>query len=63
MLKEIFHDSFDNFEIYEDMYEKPWKSNWEAIQMLSAAIAIAAFEIYGWKFSGYLILICSFSFC
>ena len=30
---------------------------------LLAAVAIATFEIYGWKFSGYLILICSFSLC
>ena len=30
---------------------------------LSAAVAIATFEIYGWKFTGYLILICSFSWC
>ena len=30
---------------------------------LSAAVAIATFEIYGWKFSGYLILICYFSLC
>ena len=30
---------------------------------LSAAVAIATFEIYGWNFSGYLILICSFSLC
>ena len=30
---------------------------------LSAAVAIATFEIYDWNFSGYLILICSFSLC
>ena len=30
---------------------------------LSAAVAIATFEIYGWKFLGYLFLICSFRLC
>ena len=30
---------------------------------LPAAIAIATFETYSWKLSGYLILICSFSLC
>ena len=29
----------------------------------STAIAFATFKIYGWKFTGYLILVCSFSFC
>ena len=28
MLKEIFHDSFENFEIYKDFYGKPFKRNW-----------------------------------
>ena len=28
MLNEIFHDSFENFEIYKDLYGKPFKRNW-----------------------------------
>ena len=39
MLKEIFQDSFENFEIYKDMYGRPCKRDWMAkvvfpIQML-----------------------------
>ena len=31
MLKEIFQDSFGNFEITEkDLYGKPWKRDWMA---------------------------------
>ena len=40
MLKEIFQDSFENLEITRIFMEKH---------------AIASFEIYGWKFAGYLI--------
>ena len=32
-------------------------------ELFSAAFTIASFEIYGWKFTGYLVLICSFSLC
>ena len=28
MLKEIFHDSFENFEIYKDLYGKPCRRDW-----------------------------------
>ena len=28
MLKEIFHDSFENFEIYKDLYGKLCKRDW-----------------------------------
>ena len=40
MLKEIFHDSFENFEIYRDLSGKPYRREWMAkvvflmIQML-----------------------------
>ena len=39
MLKEIFHDSFENFENYKDLYGKPCKRDWMAkavflVQML-----------------------------
>ena len=30
MLKEIFRDSFENFEIYKDLYGKPCKRDWVA---------------------------------
>ena len=30
MLKEIFQDSFENFEIYKDMYGRPCKRDWMA---------------------------------
>ena len=56
MLKEIFLDSFENFEIYEDLYGKPYKHDWITtvffrIQMF-LHVAVSTFEIYGWKFSG-----------
>ena len=65
MLKEIFHDSFENFEITRICMENHasvtgWQklfSSYKCFQ-LSAAVTIATFEIYGWKFSGCLILIC-----
>ena len=39
ILKEIFHESFENFRIYKDLYGKPLKRDWVAkvvflIQML-----------------------------
>ena len=39
MLKKIFHNSFEHFEIYQDLYGKPCKRDWVAkviflIQML-----------------------------
>ena len=66
MLKEIFHDSFENFEITRICMENHasvtgWQklfSSYKCFQLL-AAVAIATFEIYGSKFSGYIILICS----
>ena len=66
MLKEIFHDSSENFEITRICMENDasvtgWQklfSSYKCFQLL-AAVAIATFEIYGSKFSGYIILICS----
>ena len=65
MLNKIFHDSFENFEITRIcMKNHASVTGWQKLFFsnkcfqLSAAVAIAAFEIYGWKFSGYLILIC-----
>ena len=54
MLKEIFHDSFENFEITRICMENhasvtEWQklfSSYKCVQ-LSAAVAIATFEIYG----------------
>ena len=70
MLKEIFHDSFENFEITRICMENHASvTGWQKLFFsykyfqLSAAIAIVTFETYGWEFSGYLILICSFSWC
>ena len=59
MLKEIFHDSFENFEITRICVENHesvtgWQklfSSYKCFQ-LSVALEIATFEIYGWKFSG-----------
>ena len=65
MLNKIFHDSFENFEITRIcMKNHASVTGWQKLFFsnkcfqLSAAVAIAAFEIYGWKFSGYPILIC-----
>ena len=70
MLKEVFHDSFENFEITRICMENHASvTGWQKLFFsykcfqLSAAVAIATFEIYGWKCSGFLILICSFSLC
>ena len=67
MLKEIFRDSFENFEITRICIENHASvTGWQKLfshkcVQLSAAVAITTFEIYGGEFSGYLILICSFS--
>ena len=68
MLKEIFHNSFENFEITRICIENHASvTGWQKLfshanaSKLSAAVAITTFEIYGGEFSGYLILICSFS--
>ena len=55
MLKEIFHDSFENFEIYKDLYRK---------LCIHACVAEVVFLIqvlltFGGR-SGFLILICFF---
>ena len=55
MRKETFHDSFWKFWNYKDLYGKPCKRDSMAEVVfscfqLSAAVAIAAFEIYGLKF-------------
>ena len=64
MFKEIFHESFENLEITRICMENRasvtgWQMLffWYKCFQLSAAIAITTFEIYGWKFSGYLILL------
>ena len=61
---------FENFKIYKDLYGKPLNHDPVArpvfpiqIQLISSAVAIVSFEIYGWKSTGCLIFICSFSFC
>ena len=70
MLKEIFHDSFENFEITRICMENHASvTGWQKLFFpyncfqLSAAVAIVTFEIYGYKFSGYLFLVSSFSLC
>ena len=51
MLKEIFHESFQNFKTYKDLYGNPYKCDWAAkvvfLIQVSVAVAIATFEIYG----------------
>ena len=55
MLTEIFHDSFENFEITRIYMENHASmTGWQKLFLiqytcfqLSAAVAIAAFEIYG----------------
>ena len=54
MLKEIFHDSFENFEITRICMENHTSvTGWQKLFFsykcfqLSAAVAIATFEIYG----------------
>ena len=55
MLKEIFRDSFEKFEIYKNLYGKPCKHDWVAKLFFSykyasnlrrAAVTIATSEIY-----------------
>ena len=69
MLKEIFQDSFENFNIYwricvENHAMVPrWQKlffSYKYFELL-AAVAVATFEMHCWKFSGFVILICSFS--
>ena len=70
MLKKIFQDSFKNFDITRICMENHacligWQKlffSYKCFQ-LSATVAITTFEKYSWKFSGYLILICSFCLC
>ena len=61
---------FENFKIYKDLYGKPLNHDPVArpvfpiqIQLISSAVAIVSFEKYGWKSTGCLIFIYSFSFC
>ena len=70
MLKEIFHDGFESFEITRICMENHASvTGWQTLPantsskhfQLSAAVAIATFEILDKKFSGNLILILSFS--
>ena len=59
-----------NFKIYKDLYAKPLNPDWVARVVfsctnpsnLSAAVAIASFQIYGWNVTGYPILIRAFRF-
>ena len=52
MLKEIFHDSFENFEI-TSMENHVSETGWQKLFFsykcfqLSAAVAVAPFEMYG----------------
>ena len=70
MLKETFRDSFENFEIYKDLYGKPGKRDWVAkvvflVQMLLTfgGRCNPYFRDIRLKILSYLIFICSFSFC
>ena len=70
MLKEIFHGSFEKFKIYTGLYGKQCKRDWEAkvvflMQMFLTLIGSRCnhFGNIKLKFSGYLILICSFRLC
>ena len=70
MLKEIFRHSFENFEIYKDLYGKPCKRDWVAkvVFLLQMLLTFGGrCNPYFWdirlKILGYLIFICSFSFC
>ena len=69
ILKEIFHESFENLEITRIcMANHASVTGWQELFFsykcfqLSAAV-VSTFEMYGWKCSGYLILICSFRLC
>ena len=70
MLKEIFHEKIEKFEIYKDLYGIPFKRDWMAkVALLIQILLIFGshcnhyFQIYGWKFTRNLILTCSFSSC
>ena len=70
MVKEIFHNSFEKFKIYKDLYGKQCKRDWVAkvvflVQMLLTLIygRCNHFGDIILKFSGYLILIRSFRLC
>ena len=70
MLQKIFYNSFNISKFTRICMENHSSMNgWQKLFFpykffyFSAAIAIAAFKIYSWKFTGYLILICSFSSC
>lgn len=62
MHKGKIQPQFKIFKIYKDLYRKPdsSKTGWQ--EYFLAAVAISTFEIYGGKFTGYLVLICSLSF-
>ena len=71
MLKEIFHESFEITRICMENHasvtgwQKLFFSNINAsnFQRPLQPLLLKDLEIYGWKYSGYLILICSFSLC
>ena len=68
MLKKIFREGFENFEITRICMENHASVtglqklffSYECFQ-LSAAVAIATFETYDWKYSGYIFLTRSLS--
>ena len=68
MRKETYNDTL-NIRIYKDLYGKPCKRDWvgKAVFLLQMLLTFdgrcnRCFEIYGWKFSGYLIQ-CALSAC
>ena len=69
MLKEIFHNSFENFETTRICMENhasvtAWQKfffSYKCLQLWTVAVAIkSTFKIYGWKFLGYLFFILLF---
>ena len=70
MLKEIFHDSY-KISKFTRICMETYSSvtGWQKLFFsyksfcFSAAVAMATFAIHGWKFTGYLILICFYSSC
>ena len=70
MLKEIFHDSYKISKFTRICMETHSSvTGWQKLFFsyksfcFSAAVAMATFAIRGWKFTGYLILICFYSSC
>ena len=49
MLKEIFHDSLKNFEIYKDLYGKPFKCDW----VVKVVFLLQILLVFGGRCNGY----------